>query len=184
MANTIVAFKPRRKGSRMSGRAKVQVDQLLLKALTRFLGLARNQIPTRGCDEIALDFLQQQPELVRQWALVKLTRMIIQTRRAARPARPDPYQMLLFGCSLRGRVPLGSGENVRLQWATIEMIREGIGVLEAAAQNRIRQDPRLAHLKELLGAMAPLERAYPALTVQRYVELAAAGVEAGVKRGS
>jgi hypothetical protein len=141
--------------------------------------------PTGSAPALAMMFQAKEPAICAKWLAGKLAAMISREMKAARPAKSHPYQMFLFGFkALSARVPLQGGLKL-LGKATIRELRESLSMMTAKARNAARANPRTEALAQLIDEMSPFARSHHGLTVERFCELKAAGVEiAKVKKAA
>lgn len=154
---------------------KNQVDEVLAKSIRKFLRAQYGQFQDRVVpDTGAMKFLESEPELVRQWVIIKLTRMVALEIRMEHRPKSDPYQPFLFGLGMYARLPLKGGRSIMTERATLSELRESLAVMKTAEHKKPLPppNPKIESVQNLIEAMTPLGRG---LNVGRYCELQAAG---------
>jgi hypothetical protein len=156
---------------------------------TRLINAIRNRIASFSTDRaipgvfaIARDVISHEEPLIAQWTLEKVARAVQRQLEAVMAPRSNPYMDFLPGLVLSDPLPLRKGF-IALGEATIQKLRESVLALKMAHKERAerRLAAEVGRLKRLIIEMAPYARMNHGLTVERYCELRAAGVEAGAK---
>jgi hypothetical protein len=124
----------------------------------------------------ARTFLEREEALARLF-LLEETEMIMrrEERILERPPRAgNPYQEFLPGfVDLEEKLPLKAGK-IALAKATVTALEESL----ATIRRELARRPDITRIETLIEAMRPYTAEHPRLTVARYCELRAAGVEA------
>jgi len=118
-----------------------------------------------------------EPELSRL-RLLELAETVFRSEERAEVRAPENvYQMFLPGfSSLDEKLPVKSGK-VPLAKATVTTLEESLAII----RKKVSKHPDITRIEALLEGMRPFAKENPGLVVERYCELRAAGVEAGVK---
>ncbi len=135
----------------------------------------REVVPETVCMAVIEAF----PELAKYSAMAYMVPLFRAWFRGADPPDAAPYQEFFPFRDFGERIPLAKG-SVPIGDATPRMIRESIRVIGDRAEKaaRRRAELQIAKLKRVLDDMRPFTRAgRKSLTVSRYCQLRAAGVE-------
>jgi hypothetical protein len=160
----MVSFLPHSEALEQSADAK-------LKAAVR---AAIEEHPGPSNTAIAESVVAQNPDLVSAWVLERITWLVRTARRTQ-----NPYQMFLPGFkTIEQRLPVEDGF-VRLRLATITTLRHSLKALRATRSDK--PSPNEVRLRKLIAEMEPYAKTQRGLTVERYCELRASGVESEAK---
>lgn len=124
-------------------------------------------------------FLEREDKLARLFLIEETERIMRHEERVAeRPApRENVYQMFLPGfAGLDEKLPLKKGK-IELAKATVTSLEETLAVI----RKKFAKRPDITRIETLIGEMRPYIDDNPGLTVERFCELKAAGIEAGAK---
>lgn len=124
-------------------------------------------------------FLEREDTLARLFLIEETERIMRhEEHMAERPRREEnSYQMFLPGfASLAEKLPLKTGK-IALAKATVTSLEETLIVIRKKVATR----PDITRIETLIAEMRPYMEDNPGLTVERYCELRAAGVEATAK---
>jgi hypothetical protein len=124
-------------------------------------------------DAIRAELLDARLALVIEWLTPSLDHFI---RRALKPVpEAHPYLPFMEGyVSLDRRLSLGEKRTIELKKATVYTLRKRLAVVREKAD----EGKEATTLRRLIEGMEGLAYEHPRLTVERYCELRAAGIEA------
>lgn len=125
---------------------------------------------------IAEHVIANNPAVIAAWTLGAITRLV----KSARGKVQDPFQTYFEGfATIDARLPLDKGFKP-LRVATITDLRQSLRV--QLAKHTSKPDKKLEAIQAMIDRMAPFAAAKHGITVEEYVQLAAAGAPAPVSR--